>query len=186
MLGNTQQALERFSKGVIKQSRTNLSKKDKNVTRSLYDSLAYDLIVSQNSFSLSFLMDSYGKFQDEGVKGADPSKVKGKNAIKGQQAPNSRFKFGSGNFSGSWDSFVDKIESWAKRRNLRFRDEKGQFKKGSMRSFAQVVANNIYARGIKPSRFFTRAFETQFAKLPKEIATAYKLDLENFLKFTQK
>ena len=176
MLGNTQQALESFSKGVIKQSRTNLSKKDKNVTRSLYDSLAYDLMVSPNSFSLSFFMNSYGKFQDEGVKGADPSLVKNG----AQKAPNSRFAYRNKRPP------IKPLQEWLKNRGIRFRDEKGRFKKGGTKTLAFLISRRIYAEGIKPSRFFTRAFETQFPKLPKEIATAYKLDLENFLKFTQK
>jgi|SRR6056297_330572 len=186
MLDNTEEALQKFRKNVIKQARTNLTKKDKNVTKNLYKSLDSDIVVSPNSFSLAFAMSDYAKFQDEGVKGADPSKVKGKNAIKGQQAPNSRYKFGSGNFGGTWESFVDKIEEWAKRRNLRFRDEKGKYKKGSMRSFAEVVANNIYARGIKPSRFFSRAFETQFKKLPKNIVEGYALDVARLLETSMK
>lgn len=65
----TKAALESFAKFVIKQSRTNLTKKKKNVTSSLYESLGYDLNVSKNSFYLEFYMDEYGAFVDEGVKG---------------------------------------------------------------------------------------------------------------------
>jgi len=79
MLNNTQTALDKFSKGVVKQSRTRLTKGKKNVTKNLYNAIDYDLTVSPNSFSLKFYTGEYGVFQDEGVKGADPSLVKNGN-----------------------------------------------------------------------------------------------------------
>jgi hypothetical protein len=112
-------------------ARSNLTKSEKNVSKQLYNSLDYDLNVSKNSFSLSILMEDYGLFQDKGVKGKDPSKVSKNAKIKGQQAPNSPYKFGSGNYSGQWSSFVGKLEVWAKRKNIRLRDEKGRFKRGN-------------------------------------------------------
>ena len=69
MLKNVQQELNRFAKYVIQQSRTNLTKGKKNSSKKLYDSLDYDLNVSPNSFSMSFLMEDYGIFQDKGVSG---------------------------------------------------------------------------------------------------------------------
>ena len=69
MLKNVQQELNRFAKYVIQQSRTNLTKGKKNSSKALYNSLDYDLNVSQNSFSMSFLMEDYGIFQDKGVSG---------------------------------------------------------------------------------------------------------------------
>ena len=69
MLKNVQQELNRFAKYVIQQSRTNLTKGKKNSSKELYNSLDYDLNVSPNSFSMSFLMEEYGIFQDKGVSG---------------------------------------------------------------------------------------------------------------------
>jgi hypothetical protein len=43
---------------------------------------------------------------------------------------------------------------------------------------------NIYARGIKPSLFFTKPFEAAFRKLPDELIQAYGLDVEEFLQYT--
>jgi hypothetical protein len=51
---------------------------------------------------------------------------------------------------------------------------------------AYVIANNIYARGIKPSLFFTKPFEQGFKKLPDEVLEAYGLDVEDYLKYTIK
>jgi hypothetical protein len=174
MLGNTEQALEKFSKGVIKQSRSNLTRKKKNVDKDLYKSLRYDLEVNPNSFSLKFYMNEYGNYQDEGVKGANPSLVKGGK----QKAPNSKFAF-----KGKRPP-IKPIQDWVKKRNIRFRDDKGRFKKGSTKSLAFLISRSIYAQGIKPSRFFSRAFEVNFKNLPQEVVEAYALDLRQFMKFT--
>jgi hypothetical protein len=185
-LKETRDALNKFAKYVIQQSRNNLSKSKKNVSKELYNSLGYDLNVSKNSFSLSLLMEDYGVFQDKGVKGKDPSKVSKNAKIKGQQAPNSPYKFGSGNYSGQWSSFVGKLEVWAKRKNIRLRDEKGRFKRGNYKTIAQVIASNIYNRGIKPSMFFTTPFQKAFKDLPEELILSFGLDLERFIDFTIK
>ena len=182
----TRDALNKFAKYVIQQSRSNLTKSGKNDSKELYNSLGYDLNVSKNSFSLSILMEDYGMFQDKGVKGKDPSKVSKNAKIKGQQAPNSQYKFGSGNYSGQWPSFVGKIELWAKRKNIRLRDEKGRFKRGNYKTIAQVIAGNIYNRGIRPSMFFTKPFEKAFKGLNEELVKAYMLDVEKFMATTIK
>jgi hypothetical protein len=185
-LKETRDALNKFAKYVIQQSRSNLSKSKKNFSKQLYNSLGYDLNVSKNSFSLSILMEDYGVFQDKGVKGKDPSKVSKNAKIKGQQAPNSPYKFGSGNYTGQWSSFVGKLEVWAKRKNIRLRDEKGRFKRGNYKTIAQVIAGNIYNRGIKPSMFFTTPFQKAFKDLPEELILSFGLDLERFIDFTIK
>ena len=71
----TRKALQDFAKAVIRESRRNLTRNKKNASKSLHKSLDYDLDVGKNSFSLSFLMEQYGVFVDEGVKGANPSNV---------------------------------------------------------------------------------------------------------------
>jgi hypothetical protein len=185
-LDETREALNKFAKYVVQQSRSNLTKSGKNVSKELYNSLGYDLNVSKNSFSLSILMEDYGMFQDKGVKGKDPSKVSKNAKIKGQQAPNSPYKFGSGNYSGQWSKFVGKLEVWAKKKNIRLRDEKGRFKRGNYKTIAQVIAGNIYNRGIKPSMFFTTPFQKAFKDLPEELILSFGLDLERFIDFTIK
>ncbi len=185
-LDETREALNKFAKYVVQQSRSNLTKSDKNVSKELYNSLGYDLNVSKNSFQLEFLMEDYGIFQDKGVKGKDPSKVSPNAKITGQQAPNSPYKFGSGNYSGQWSRFVGKLEIWAKKKNVRLRDEKGRFKKGNYKTIAQIIAGNIYNRGIRPSMFFTKPFEKAFKGLNEELIKAYALDVEKFMATTIK
>jgi hypothetical protein len=187
MLGKELEAyLNGFGKYVIQQSRSNLTKQRKNVDKNLYNSLNFEKNVSKNSFQLSFVMEDYGKFQDKGVKGKDPSKVSKNAKIRGQQAPQSPYRFGSGNFSGKWGEFTNSLEKWVKSKNLRLRDSKGRFTKGDVKTIAQIVARNIYSRGIKPSLFFTKPFEKAFQTMPDEVVKAYGLDVEKFLQSTIK
>jgi hypothetical protein len=66
---NTKEYLNAFAKYVIQQSRSNLSKQNKNVDKKLYNSLDKEIEVGANSFRLAFLMEDYGTFQDKGVSG---------------------------------------------------------------------------------------------------------------------
>ena len=61
----TEKYLNDFAKYVIQQSRSNLTKGDKNVNKNLYNSLDKEIEVGANSFRLAFLMEDYGKFQDK-------------------------------------------------------------------------------------------------------------------------
>jgi len=181
---NLNKELSKFSKGVITEAKKNLTRNNKG-GGNLYESLGFDLRTHKQSFSLSFLMAEYGVFQDKGVRGKDPSKVSPNARIQGQQAPNSQYKFGSGS-TGNYSQFVSSIEAWAKKKNIRFRDDKGKYKKGSYKSLAHVIAGNIYNRGLKPSLFFTKPFELKYKQLPDILIKAFGLDMDSFLKETTK
>lgn len=172
---NVQEALNKFGKGVVKQSRSSLTRQRKNVDKTLWNSLAFNLDVGKNSFRIEFKMEDYGPFQDEGVKGANPSLVK--NGV--QKAPSSRFAFKNKRPP------TKPLQDWIKKKGIRFRDAKGRFKKGGSKTLAYLISRSIYAQGIKPSRFFTRSFETQFDKLPEQLVEAFNLDLDDFIKFTR-
>ena len=171
-LDETREALNKFAKYVVQQSRSNLTKSDKNVSKELYNSLGYDLNVSENSFSLSLLMEDYGVFQDKGVKGKTSS----------AKAPNSPFQFGSG--TGKKGGLTNGIDKWVRRRRFQFRDKKGRFM--SYQSTAFLITRSIYNKGIKPSMFFTKPFEKAFKGLNEELIKAYALDVEKFMATTIK
>ena len=65
-MDNTKKALEKFGKYLVKESRKNLTRKKKNVTSSLYDSLDYQVKAMPNSFEFDFLMNEYGEWVDKG------------------------------------------------------------------------------------------------------------------------
>ena len=158
------EALEKYAKYVIQQARSNLSKDGKG-KGSLYKSLSYRIKGSK----ISFLAENYGVFVDQGVKGNDPSRVSPNAKIKGQQAPNSKYRFGSGKSNRTFQEFVNAMSKWAKQKNIRFRDEKGRFKAGNYKSLGYVIASNIYNRGLKPTMFFTKPFEKGIDKFSNEM-----------------
>jgi hypothetical protein len=165
-LEETRDALNKFAKYVIQESKNNLSKSNKNVSKELYNSLGYNLNVSKNSFSLSILMEDYGVFQDKGVSGTE-------------KKYNTPFKYTNKRPPAS------AFSNWVVRKGLKgTRDAKGRFvsRKGLM--FA--VANSIFKKGIKPSMFFTTPFQKAFKDLPEELILSFGLDLERFIDFTIK
>tara|TARA_R110002020_G_scaffold97546_6_gene232524 strand:+ start:588 stop:1073 length:486 start_codon:yes stop_codon:yes gene_type:complete len=102
-LDDVERELSRFGKYVVKQSRSTLTRKRKNDTKDLYNSIGYKLNVSKNSFSLSFFMADYGEFQDQGVQGAFSKK----------KAPNSPFSFKRNRPIGA-----KHFQRWAKSKGL--------------------------------------------------------------------
>jgi hypothetical protein len=159
-----QEAIDKFRKYVVQQSRSNLTKQKKNASKSLYNSIKGVSKVNPNSISLYFEMEEHGIYQDKGVKGKTSS----------TKAPNSPFKFGSG--TGKKGGLTDGIQKWVKQKRFQFRDEQGRFM--SYNSTAFLITRSIYNKGLKPSLFFTKPFEKAFDRLPDELVEAYGLDIE--------
>jgi len=178
-----QEALDIFGDAVINGAKKNL-RKDDMANGSLFKSLRKDLTVEQGIFLLDFLMEDYGKFQDAGVWGAKPSLVTTKK-YKGKQkgrANNSIF-IGANGIKNKF-SYTSKMPplqpliQWAKYKKIRFRDSKGQFKKGNYKTIGFWLQKRIFAQGLKPTQFFSKAFRVAFKKLPSELLEAFKIDVE--------
>lgn len=159
--------LKKFRDHVIKQARANLTRGKKNVSKDLYDSLEGNIKVNPNSFSLQFLMEEYGIYQDKGVSGVN-KKYDTPFSFKKKKPP------------------MQPLADWAKQRGMKLRDSKGKFKKGGYRSLGFILQNYIFENGFKPSLFFTKPFEAAFKKLPNNFIDAYGLDFEEFLDFSLK
>lgn len=177
---NVQEELDKFKDYVVQQSKSNLTRLKKNSSKNLYNSIKGEAKAMPNSFYLSFDLGEYGAYVDKGVKGADPSQVSPNAKVKGQQAPNSPYSFKTKKPPS------DLIAKWAQRKNLRLRNKKGQYIKGSYKAIGFITAKNIWARGIKPSLFFTKPFQKYFEKLPQELIVKYGLDVEELFKHTIK
>ena len=161
---NVHKALDKFGKSVIQQSRSRLTKANKNASKGLYDSLGYDLTVSKNSFSLSFKMEDYGKFIDQGISGVE-QKYNTPFAYKSKAPPPQVFA------------------GWAKSRGIKPRDKTtGKFI--TNKAFGFIMSRHIFKQGQKPTKFFTTSFEQQFKNIPEEITKAFALDIDKFLDFT--
>jgi hypothetical protein len=167
-----QDALYKFKASVIKQARTNLTKGDRNVSRKLYNSLKGEAKVYAKGYSLSFEMEEHGFYQDKGVKGKKSS----------AKAPNSPYKFGSG--KGKKGGLTEGIQRWVKARKFQFKDKKGKFM--SYDATAWIITKSIYAKGLRPTLFFTKPFEAAYKRLPQELVNDLKIDLEKIFNYSIK
>jgi hypothetical protein len=170
-LKETYLIVKKFRDYVIQQSRANLTKGRKNVSKDLYNSLKGEIVKEDNYAIVGFRMNEYGQYQDQGVKGKSSS----------LRAPNSPFKFGSGR--GKAGGLTKGIEKWVKARGIQFRDKKtGKFL--SYQSTAFLITRSIYHKGLKPSLFFTKPFEAGFKKyIDTDLAKAFSLDVDTIIDF---
>lgn len=166
--------IKKFRDYVIQQSRSNLTKGGKNVTKELYNSLKGEIVTENNFTIVGFKMDDYGAFQDQGVKGKSSS----------FKAPNSPFRFGSG--SGKKGGLTEGINKWVRARGFQFRDKKsGKFM--SYESTAFLITRSIFHKGIKPSLFFTKPFEAGYIKyIDVDLVKAFGQDIETMVDFNLK
>ena len=168
--------LNSFGKYIVQQSRSNLTKKKKNVSKSLYNSIKFKVVPDKDGFVVQFLMNDYGAFLDKGVKGTKSNYIENKNtkfSYRTKQPPSSI------------------IEKWIKRKGLKGRVDKnwksagnrgGQFI--SNKSFAFLVARSIKQKGIKSISFFQRPLELGMKKFGKELLGAITSDIRDTLSTT--
>ena len=173
-LEHTQKTLEKFRDYVIQQSRSNLTKDGKNVSKQLYNDIKGNVKVNANSFELEFDMPMYGQFQDKGVKGK----------FKSIKAPNSPFKFGSG--KGLKGGLTKGIEKWVQTKGFQFSDKKtGRFM--SYKNTAFLISRSIYTTGLRPSLFFTKPFEAGYKKyIDEDLIQQFALDVEDLMNYSLK
>lgn len=162
MLDRTKEALEDFKKYVIQQSRTNLTKGKKNVDKKLYNSLQGFVEKSPAGFRLYFEMEDYGMFQDKGVSGKK-RKYDTPFSYKNKKPP------------------IGPLAQWAKKKNIRLRDEQGRFKKGNYNTIGFLISRSIFEKGLKPSLFFTKPFERAIKRLPEDLSNAFGDDIKNMI-----
>lgn len=164
-LKETKKALEKYGKYVIQQSRSNLTKGRKNVDRSLYNSLKYEVLETPDSIVVEFEMSDYGAFVDKGVKGSKSTYT---------ESRNSPYKY------TNKKPPMESIMNWAKKRRIRFRDEKGKYKEGNYRSIGFVLQKSIFEKGTKGSQFFTTPLEKGQKILDPDLLDKVGIDIEEF------
>ena len=165
-------ALERylnsFGKYIIKQSRANLSRKKKNVSKELYNSLEFKVVKTTEGFSVQFFMADYGTFIDKGVSGTkkineyttyDGRKVESPYKYRGKRPP------------------MRVVDKWIIRRGIAPRDEQGKFI--SRKSLQYLIANKIYTQGIQGISFFQRPLQLGLKDFYNEVGNAIKEDIIN-------
>ena len=149
-----------FIRNVSRAARTNLTQKDHNATKSLYNSFEGKDIGK----SIDFYYNDYGDYQNQGIKGWRSS----------AKAPKSPFKY------KKKMAHFGAIREWVGVRRFQFRNRKsGKFM--SYESTAFLIARSVAAKGISPTRWFDDAFEKYFDKFVSDYADALVKDTEDFL-----
>lgn len=180
---NTEAVLRQFAERVVKAAKLNLGatrtityndgkkKRRRQVSSGkLKDSLDYNITTGVHLL-MSFTMEDYGKFIDEGVSGTK-YKVPG----------GSRFGFdGKQPPTGS-------IRKWMAQKKVKARDLKtNSFVKqteANLKAAAFLISRSIKQKGIPKSEFFQAPFRMEFEKLPEEVLKAVSMDVDEFLRFT--
>lgn len=169
-MSNVDKVLDTFGKKVVRTARGILNAKGKNASGDLGSSLGYFIkVYPSGAIDMSFVAEGYAKFVDKGVKGSKSS----------AKAPNSPYKY----TTKQPPSGV--IDKWVVRKGIQgARDEKGRFIK--RKSLVYAMARSIKLYGVKPTNFFTDAFNVAYRDLPQEFIKAYANDTQQFLKFVSK
>ena len=82
-------ALEKFRDLVVAEAKANLKKMGKDTSGKLSNSIKGEVKEMPNSIGVYFEMEPYGNFQDQGVKGANPTGLPSTSKNYGKQnAPN--------------------------------------------------------------------------------------------------
>jgi hypothetical protein len=166
---NTMKELGRIGKEVRRRARISLKARGKVVTGKLYNSIRYEQGVSRNENSVnlkfSFVGADYWKYVDEGVQGA----------ISSAKAPRSPFRFGSG--SGPKGKLRGSIDRWVVKKGIAPREAGGQF--AARKSMVYVISRSIYQTGIRPSYFFTNAYDNTLKTYRNKLQSAVGKDIGN-------
>lgn len=157
-MDNRQETLNRFIKHVVSQAKRNLTNKNKNASKKLYNSIKGEAKAFPNSIGVYFDMEEYGFYQDKGVSGVK-RKFNTPFSYKSKMPPPKAF------------------DKWTIRRGIAPRGAGGKFQTRKGLNFA--IARSIFEKGIKPSLFFTKPFEEAFKNLPDDMIDSYGLDVEN-------
>ena len=166
------EALERylnsFGKYVVKQSRANLTRKKKNVSKELYNSLEFKVVKTTEGFSVQFLMADYGTFIDKGISGTkkineyttyDGRRVESPYKYRGKRPP------------------MSVLDKWIVRRGIAPRDKKGRFM--TRKSLQYLIANKIYTQGIEGISFFQKPLQLGMKDFYNQVGNAIKEDIIN-------
>ena len=168
---NIERYLNSFGKYIVKQSRTNLTKGKKNVSKELYNSISFKVITDADGFSVQFYMADYGTFVDKGVSGNKQTR---------------RYKDYTGKTVTSPYKYTTKqppsklLDKWVVKRGIAPRDKKGRFV--SRKSISFLIARSIKIKGIKSTSFFQRPMQLGLKNFSKDLLGNLKVDIMNSLK----
>ena len=155
---NLERYLNSFGRNIVKKARENLTDANKgggNLSRSLN----FKVKRKGNAYSVELYMTDYGKFVDQGVKGAGGEIKTGRHAgtyggrrhyiTWEKRRKDSPYQFGSGKGTGS---IYDGIGSFIRKKGLQPRSEGGQFM--STQGLKIAIVKVLWVKGIHGISFF--------------------------------
>ena len=173
---NLERYLDSFGKYVVQQSRTNLTKGKKNVDKTLYNSIKFEVSTGTDGLSIEFYMADYGTFVDKGVSGA--SKKRSFKNWEGKDAPSPYSYTTKG-------PPIDILSKWIKKKGIKPKGtgrgrskNTGQYISG----LAYLISKKIKRDGIKGISFFQRPIMLGLKKFMPEILKGLRDDILDELK----
>ena len=158
---NLDGVLNDYGKYVIQQSKSNLTKLKKG-GGDLYNSLSYEILTSDEEFSVDFLMEDYGKFVDAGVKGIGGMrkyekgvKLDSPERWKVKKVTNNKFKYRNN---------PPPLSAFTKYTN----SKSGQF----------AISKSVFHTGIETTEFISKPFEKGLQRLDKDLYSAFVTDID--------
>ena len=169
---NLERYLDSFGKYVVKQARTNLSKKKKNVSKGLYNSIKFKVVSSSDGLSIKFYMADYGGFIDKGVSGNKKKQKYNNWEGKSVKSPGKGFT--------NHGPPIDILSKWIKKKGIKPKGmgrgrskNTGQYISG----FAYLISKKIKREGIKSTSFFQRSLQLGFKKFDEKFLQALREDI---------
>ena len=176
----TVQELQNLGSQVVRRGKRILKQKKKTTkSNTLYKGFDYLVTTSKDNIQLEFVFggaDDYWAFVDQGVKGAGGYKGSGK-----MRGGKTGFRFGSGNYSGKWQSFKSKIKKWIANKPIKLRGADGKFMEkteSNINSVAYLIQRAIYQRGLTRTMFFSKPYEDILDRNWDKVLQAYSEDVD--------
>ena len=165
---SVKKTLQDFGRRVTKGAKDNLRREKK--FGKLGKSIRYYVREApKGHFEFVMVMEDYGKFIDQGVKGKGGTKADGR-PWKKKRVLRSPFKY------KNKMPPARVFSNWSIRKRLAPRGKGGQFKARKSLQFA--LAKSVYHTGLETTHFLTKPFNKEIIVLEDELEKAFGVELE--------
>ena len=169
---NIERYLESFGKQVVNRAKGNLQKAKKG--GSLENSIKFEVITTDDGFTVQFYMDSYGTFVDKGVSG-----TKTKRTFKDYKGKTISSPYSYKNSTGHSQPPSKALDKWVVKKGIAPRDASGKFMKRKTITF--LIARSIGKKGIQGISFFQKPLGLGLKQFGKDLLGNVKEDIINSL-----
>jgi hypothetical protein len=180
-LVHTGRALDRMGEEWVRKAQERLETEDKKASGKLLNSLGYKASVKNNTIYLELTGLPYGDFVQFGVQGAGPYTPPKNPTGKSMRpymnrAPNSPFRFGSGQSGGSISKAIRK---WIGIKRFQWRDELGRFLSYDAMTFP--ITRSVWRYGIAPTDFIVINMKPVMKAHGELVKLAIVKDMANYM-----